>query len=59
MNECSSRSHLVLTIHAFGRSRETGQLYHGKLNLIDLAGSERIAKSEAEGSTKKEALHIN
>merc|ERR1711998_194001 len=31
----------------------------GKLLLCDLAGSERLAKSEATGNTAKEAIEIN
>lgn len=30
-----------------------------KLNLVDLAGSERVSKSQAEGSSLREAIHIN
>lgn len=58
-NEQSSRSHFIFTIHVEGRHKETKQIFRGKLNLIDLAGSERILKSHAEGDRIKEALNIN
>ncbi len=36
-----------------------GTSYSCKLNLVDLAGSERSTKTGAEGSTAREAMHIN
>ncbi|EIE19659.1 kinesin-domain-containing protein, partial [Coccomyxa subellipsoidea C-169] len=59
MNERSSRSHSVLTVIVDGVSHVTGQRSHGCLHLIDLAGSERVGKSEATGERLEEAKHIN
>jgi len=49
MNEFSSRSHLILTINVLGVNHELSCKFSSKLHLIDLAGSERIFKSLAEG----------
>ncbi|CAI5460593.1 unnamed protein product [Closterium sp. Yama58-4] len=59
MNEESSRSHAVFTLRLNGRNRDTGETTHGILNLIDLAGSERLKKSNATGSTRTESIAIN
>eukprot|EP00891_Asterochloris_glomerata_P003861 jgi/Astpho2/3861/e_gw1.00062.13.1_t len=59
MNERSSRSHSVLTIMVDGVNNVTGIRTHGCLHLIDLAGSERVGKSEATGDRLEEAKHIN
>ncbi|CAI7803007.1 unnamed protein product [Closterium sp. NIES-53] len=59
MNEESSRSHAVFTLRLNGRNRDTGESTHGILNLIDLAGSERLKKSNATGSTRTESIAIN
>ena len=59
MNERSSRSHSVLTVSVDGLHRLTGEAAHGCLHLIDLAGSERVLKSEAVGERLAEAKHIN
>jgi len=59
MNEHSSRSHAVLIINVSGRSKTDARTLHGKLNLIDLAGSERVSKSGASGDRLKEAQKIN
>lgn len=50
MNDRSSRSHQILTVIVDGFSHVTGTRCHGCLHLIDLAGSERVGKSEASGN---------
>lgn len=47
-NEKSSRSHFVFQVKITGRNQNTNEERFGALNLIDLAGSERIAKSKVE-----------
>jgi len=59
MNQESSRSHLILTVMSEGENKLTGECFSGKLNLIDLAGSERVSKSEVQGAALKEAQNIN
>ncbi|KAK1297510.1 Kinesin-4 [Acorus calamus] len=59
LNERSSRSHSVLTVHVRGVDLESGAALRGCLNLVDLAGSERVDRSEATGERLKEAQHIN
>lgn len=46
MNEQSSRSHSVFMLHLRGYNEETSAEVHGALNLCDLAGSERLDRSE-------------
>ncbi|MCD7448946.1 hypothetical protein HAX54_047558 [Datura stramonium] len=58
MNNRSSRSHSVLTVHVHGEDT-SGNIIHSCLHLVDLAGSERIEKSEVTGDGLKEAQHIN
>jgi kinesin family protein C2/C3 len=58
-NEHSSRSHSLMIITVNGVNRETNVRSSGKLVLCDLAGSERISKTEATGSRLKEAQNIN
>ena len=59
MNEHSSRSHSILTITVKGKNSADGTVTAAKLNLIDLAGSERISKTDATGDRLKEAQNIN
>ncbi|RZC13950.1 Kinesin-like protein KIN-14P [Glycine soja] len=59
MNERSSRSHSVVSIHIRGKDLKTGSTMVGNLHLVDLAGSERVDRSEVTGDRLKEAQHIN
>ncbi|PRW20240.1 phragmoplast orienting kinesin-1 isoform X1 [Chlorella sorokiniana] len=63
MNERSSRSHSVFTavVEAAEAQADSGvtQVRFAKLNLIDLAGSERVGKSGATGEQLTEAKSIN
>ncbi|XP_015735629.1 kinesin-like protein KIF19 isoform X2 [Coturnix japonica] len=53
-NHTSSRSHAVLQVTVRGRG-----LRCGRLQLIDLAGSERAAWTQNRGQRMKEGAHIN
>mmetsp|Transcript_15855 Transcript_15855/g.36783 ORF Transcript_15855/g.36783 Transcript_15855/m.36783 type:complete len:245 (+) Transcript_15855:578-1312(+) len=59
MNEHSSRSHLMLSVHVRSVNRVSGAGTRGKLHLVDLAGSERLSKSGATGQALREAQAIN
>ncbi|KAK7200634.1 kinesin [Novymonas esmeraldas] len=70
MNNTSSRSHTVFTLN-IKKSKKLGAVtvgagpegptvaLEGRLVLCDLAGSERVSKTHAEGKTLDEATHIN
>lgn len=53
LNQSSSRSHFVVTVHL------SGPTVSSKLNLVDLAGSENVNRSGASGSILTEAKNIN
>jgi len=59
MNAQSSRSHSLLFVDVTSTDSNTKQVLAGKLVLIDLAGSERVKRSEAVGDRMKEAQAIN
>ncbi|CAL8082496.1 unnamed protein product [Orchesella dallaii] len=63
MNEYSSRSHTILTVHITSEQKASDQgvfiSRHGKLNFVDLAGSEMTKKTHSEGKTLEEANNIN
>lgn len=59
MNDRSSRSHSIFQLKLDGKNSVTGESVEGLLNLIDLAGSEKINQSKVEGPAKKEAIFIN
>ncbi|KAG2207509.1 hypothetical protein INT47_004259 [Mucor saturninus] len=59
MNERSSRSHSVFTLKLTGHNTLTGERTAGILNLIDLAGSERLSSSGSEGDRLAETKSIN
>ncbi|KAI5953738.1 KAR3 [Candida theae] len=58
-NDKSSRSHSIFIIDIKGSNKATGVKTFGTLNLIDLAGSERISVSQVEGDRLKETQAIN
>mmetsp|Transcript_10335 Transcript_10335/g.42035 ORF Transcript_10335/g.42035 Transcript_10335/m.42035 type:complete len:1050 (+) Transcript_10335:47-3196(+) len=59
-NSVSSRAHTVLTF-TIERSPAGSDAAPtiGKIHLVDLAGNERLAKSKAAGSVRKETQRIN
>ncbi|EEB15209.1 Kinesin-II 85 kDa subunit, putative [Pediculus humanus corporis] len=63
MNDYSSRSHTILTVHITSeQSIPESQVFiskQGKINFVDLAGSEMTKKTHSEGKTLEEANNIN
>ncbi|KAK1792914.1 hypothetical protein P4O66_001640 [Electrophorus voltai] len=59
MNQASTRSHCIFTIHLCGREPGSATLHRSKLHLVDLAGSERVGKSGVGGQILTEAKYIN
>nr|CAB3462643.1 unnamed protein product [Digitaria exilis] len=58
-NEHSSRSHCIHCVMVKGKNLINGECTKSKLWLIDLAGSERVAKTDAQGERLREAQNIN
>lgn len=58
MNSQSSRSHAVLTL-TLRQQGADGVVRVSKLNVADLAGSEKVGKTGATGETLDEARKIN
>ena len=59
-NEVSSRSHLIFSITLTKKSKEDkNKVTYGKLTLIDLAGSESLARIGVDQSIFHESLAIN
>ncbi|KFU84704.1 Kinesin-like KIF6, partial [Chaetura pelagica] len=59
MNEASTRSHCIFTIHISSKEPGSATIRRSKLHLVDLAGSERVAKTGAGGHLLTEAKYIN
>jgi len=59
MNNNSSRSHSVFTLHLTAKHPVQRKAIRGTLNLVDLAGSERLSRSGATGDRAKETMCIN
>lgn len=59
MNERSSRSHSLFQIMVTQRDQLTGSSKSSKLYFVDLAGSEKIAKTNVKGKQLDEAKNIN
>lgn len=58
----SSRSHTILTVHITSEEPTEGGVFisrTGKINFVDLAGSEMTKKTMSEGKTLEEANNIN
>lgn len=62
MNDYSSRSHTMLTVHITSEQQAENSVFiskQGKINFVDLAGSEQTKKTNSEGKTLEEANNIN
>lgn len=62
MNANSSRSHTLLCVRVRRDLRTEGDVTcstHGKINFVDLAGSEMTKRTHSTGKTLEEANNIN
>lgn len=59
---CFSRSHTILTVYITSEQPAEDGVFlsrSGKINFVDLAGSEMTKKTQSEGKTLEEANNIN
>lgn len=59
MNDESSRSHSIFLIQVSQEDKQKKTKLNGKLYLVDLADSEKIGKTGAEGIVLDETKNIN
>lgn len=60
LNQASSRSHCVFTLHLEARRPGEPLVRRSKLHFVDLAGSERVGKTGLAGHAQlREAKYIN
>ncbi|XP_010213489.1 PREDICTED: kinesin-like protein KIF6 [Tinamus guttatus] len=59
MNQASTRSHCIFTIHISSKEPGSATIRRSKLHLVDLAGSERVTKTGVGGHLLTEAKYIN
>ncbi|XP_034531801.1 kinesin-like protein KIF6 isoform X2 [Notolabrus celidotus] len=59
MNQASTRSHCVFTVHLCRREPGSATVRRSKLHLVDLAGSDRASKTGLNGQLLTEAKYIN
>jgi len=58
LNVSSSRSHLIMTVR-LNITKKSGTVIRSKINFADLAGSEKVGKTNVTGKHLKEAAAIN
>ncbi|XP_071327412.1 kinesin-like protein KIF6 isoform X2 [Trachinotus anak] len=59
MNQASTRSHCIFTVHLCRREPGSATVRRSKLHLVDLAGSDRVSKTGLNGQLLTEAKYIN
>ncbi|XP_074517085.1 kinesin-like protein KIF6 isoform X3 [Sebastes fasciatus] len=59
MNQASTRSRCIFTMHLCRREPGSATLRRSKLHLVDLAGSDRVSKTGLNGQLLTEAKYIN
>lgn len=59
LNQYSSRSHTIMVLEVASTVQSQNISKKGVLNLVDLAGTEKVSKTGAQGDTLEEAKKIN